>query len=142
MTDNRPDTILPNKFYSMAEAKELLKGRAKIESLREFGLVSPGKDYLGQVIIDAYVRYCAKIASERGPGLQKGDADAIFENRRTKSASPPRVCGSRKGSRSVQSPRQRPRIHPSKTEGLPVESQWTKFERLSKKGVSETERSG
>lgn len=135
MKEYQPDLIVPNKFYSMAEAKELLKGRAKIESLRAFGLVSPGKDYLGQVIIDAYVRYCAKLAAERGPGLQQGDADAIFENRREENLSPERVRRRGKAARRVQGERKESRVLPSPDRPDPVESQWEKFGRLSRKEV-------
>ena len=53
----------------------------KIGQLPGFGLVSPRKDYLGQLIIDAYLLYCASIALNRDPGLPQSGGEESLGNR-------------------------------------------------------------
>lgn len=89
MSSEQPGIIVPHKFYSMEEAIALLKERAKIESLRPHGLVSPGKDDLGQVILDEYVRYCATIVAERGPGSSKGEGHESLFDKSVEGENPP-----------------------------------------------------
>ncbi|MCA9450317.1 MAG: hypothetical protein KC931_24555 [Candidatus Omnitrophica bacterium] len=65
MTDNQPDTVLPHRFYSIEEIEQLLDGRIAIDDLRRYGLAGLGKDYLGQAVIDAYLRFCSDSSRSR-----------------------------------------------------------------------------
>ena len=54
-----PTIIDPNGLYTGEELAELLRGFAKLETLREYGLVGlPGRGYLGSNVLDALRTWC------------------------------------------------------------------------------------
>ena len=135
MVDSQPSVIDPNRFYTAEEAKSLLHGRAKIETLRRFGLVSLGKDYLGSMILDAYRSACATLAAKRGLGgsTEEGEPSSeIFDNTdRSVSGhtAEEELSGYRKwsGHRGAK-------IQPVGTEAGQVESLVDRFDRLEAEG--------
>ncbi len=73
--------IDPYRFYSSEELREVLKGRIKIETLKDHGLVGLAAGYWGGNVIFAIDRYCRTLMTERARGASGKEAQrAIFEN--------------------------------------------------------------
>ena len=109
--------IDPHSFYDHNELEEILRGRVKVETLRQFGLVGLSRGYWGQNIIDALSKFCNHLSRQRGV-REKEDDHEFFEKRK-----------------EYLQRSERKKVQPFSDESQKMETQRQKLERLAKKVV-------